>query len=63
MQNTGLYQEFQIKVGENIRIKCRYSTGGLEAVEGKQQFEQLVVTHRIKIKAYRADNSIIIRTE
>jgi hypothetical protein len=40
-------------------IKCHYSTGSQEAIEGKQRFEQLAATHGVKIKAYRADNGIM----
>jgi hypothetical protein len=40
-------------------IKCHYSTGSQEAIDGKQQFEQLAAIHGVKIKAYRADNGIM----
>jgi len=44
-------------------IKCHYSTGGAEAVLGKQKFEQLAATHGVKIKASRADNGIMSKKE
>jgi hypothetical protein len=44
-------------------LKCHYSTGGAETVLGKQKFEQLVATHRVKIKAYRTDNGIMSKKE
>jgi hypothetical protein len=44
-------------------LKCHYSTGGAEAVEGKQRFEQFANTHGVKIKAYRADNGIMAKKE
>ena len=44
-------------------IKCHYSTGGVEAVLGKQKFEQLATTHGVKIKASRADNGIMSKKE
>ncbi len=44
-------------------IKCHYSTGGAEAVEGKQKLEQFAAGHGIRIKAYRADNSIMAKRE
>lgn len=44
-------------------LKCHYSTGGTEQVEGKQCFEQLAHSHGIKIKAYRADNGIMAKRE
>jgi len=40
-------------------FKCHYSTSGTEAVEGRQQFEQLTYTNGEKVKAYRADNGIM----
>jgi hypothetical protein len=40
-------------------IKCHYSTGSQEAIEGKQRFEQLAALHGVKIKSYRADNGIM----
>jgi hypothetical protein len=36
-----------------------YSTGGSEAVEGKRHFEQLALSHGVKIKSYRTDNGIM----
>jgi hypothetical protein len=44
-------------------LKCHYSTGGAEAVEGKQRFEQFANTQGVKIKAYRADNGIMAKKE
>ncbi len=44
-------------------IKCHYSTGGAEAVLGKQKFEQLAHTFGIRIKSYRADNGIMSKKE
>jgi hypothetical protein len=44
-------------------IKCHYSTGSQEAIDGQQHFEQLAVSHGVKIKAYRADNGIIASLE
>jgi hypothetical protein len=44
-------------------LKCHYSTGGVEAVEGKQRFEQFANIHGVKIKAYRADNGIMAKKE
>jgi hypothetical protein len=44
-------------------IKCHYSTGGAEAVEGKQKLEQFAAGHGIRIKAYRADNGIMAKRE
>jgi hypothetical protein len=44
-------------------LKCHYSTGGAEAVEGKQKFEQFANTQGVKIKAYRADNGIMAKKE
>jgi hypothetical protein len=44
-------------------LKCHYSTGGIEAVEGKCRFEQLASTFGIKIKAYRGDNGIMAKKE
>jgi hypothetical protein len=44
-------------------LKYHYSTGGTEAVEGKQQFEQLTRLHDIKIRACRADNGIMDKRE
>jgi hypothetical protein len=44
-------------------LKCHYSTGGNEAVEGKQRFEHFAGTHGVKIKAYRADNGIMAKRE
>jgi hypothetical protein len=44
-------------------LKCHYSTGGAEAVDGKQQFEQFANTQGVKIKAYRADNGIMAKRE
>lgn len=44
-------------------LKHHYSTGGTEAVEGKQCFEQLAYSHGLKIKAYRADNGIMAKHE
>ncbi len=44
-------------------LKCHYSTGGAEAVEGKQRFEQFANTHGVKIKAYRADNGIMAKKQ
>jgi hypothetical protein len=40
-------------------IKMYYSTGGSEAVEGKRHFEQLALSHGVKIKSYRTDNGIM----
>jgi hypothetical protein len=44
-------------------IKCHYSTGGAEAVLGKQKFEQLAHTFGVKIKSYQADNGIMSKRE
>jgi hypothetical protein len=44
-------------------IKCHYSTGGSEAVAGKQKFEQFAAGHGVRIKAYRADNGIMAKRE
>ena len=33
-------------------VKMHYSTGGTKAVEGKRRFEQLALSHGIKIKSY-----------
>jgi hypothetical protein len=44
-------------------LKCHYSTGGAEAVEGKRRFEQFANTQCVKIKAYRADNGIMAKRE
>jgi hypothetical protein len=44
-------------------LKCHYSTGGAEAVLGKQKFEQLAHTFGIKIKSYRADKGIMSKRE
>jgi hypothetical protein len=46
-----------------IFIKCHYSTGGAEAVQGKQRFEQLAALFGVKIKSYRADNGIMAKKE
>jgi hypothetical protein len=40
-------------------IKCHFSTGSQEALEGKYRFEQMAATHGVKVKAYRADNGIM----
>lgn len=37
-------------------IKCRYSTGAQEALEGKCIFEWTSTMHGVKIKTYQADN-------
>lgn len=44
-------------------LKCHYSTGGAEAIEGKVRFEQLAASHSIKIKAYRGDNGIMAKRD
>jgi hypothetical protein len=44
-------------------LKCHYSTGGAEAIDGKQRFEQLASTYGVKIKAYRGDNGIMAKRE
>jgi hypothetical protein len=44
-------------------FKCHYSTGGTEAVQGKQKFEHLAASYGVKIKAYRADNGIMAKKE
>jgi hypothetical protein len=44
-------------------LKCHYSTGGAEAVEGKHRFEQFANLQGIKVKAYRADNGIMAKRE
>jgi hypothetical protein len=40
-------------------VKCHYTTSGMEAIEGKQRFEQLASSFSMKIKSYRADNGIM----
>jgi hypothetical protein len=40
-------------------VKCHYSTGAHEAIEGKQLFERSALTHGTKVKAYHADNGIM----
>jgi len=42
-------------------LKRHYSTGGAEAVEGKQQFVQSAHSYGIKVKAYWADNGIMAK--
>jgi hypothetical protein len=44
-------------------LKCHRSIGGTEAVQGKQNYEQLAHSHGVHIKAYRADNGIIAKRE
>jgi hypothetical protein len=44
-------------------LKCHYSTGGKEAIDGKRRFEQLATTYGVKIKAYRGDNGIMAKRE
>ncbi len=44
-------------------IKCHYSTGGAEAIEGKRRFEQLAGTYGVKIKTYHGDNGIMAKRE
>ncbi len=44
-------------------IKCHYSTGATEAIEGKRHFEQLASSHGVRIKAYRGDNGITAKRE
>jgi hypothetical protein len=40
-------------------VKYHYSTGAREAIEGKQIFERLALTHGVKVKAYQVDNGIM----
>jgi hypothetical protein len=44
-------------------LKCHYSTGSVEAIDGKRRFEQLASTYGIKIKAYRGDNGIMAKKD
>jgi hypothetical protein len=40
-----------------------YSTGGTEAVEGKNKFEQLAQLYAVQIKVYQGDNGIMSKME
>jgi hypothetical protein len=42
-----------------IFVKCHYSTGTQEAVEGKQLFERQAALQGVTVKFYRADNRIM----
>jgi len=42
-----------------IIVKCHFSTGGSEAVEGKTMLEHLAASNGIKVKGYRANNGIM----
>jgi hypothetical protein len=44
-------------------LKCHYSTGGTEAVDGKCRFKQLASSFGIKVKAYHGNNGIMAKRE
>jgi hypothetical protein len=44
-------------------LKCHYSTGGTEAVDGKRRFEQFASSCGVKVKSYRADNGIMAKRD
>jgi hypothetical protein len=57
---TSLYTDH---ASRDMFLKCHYSIGGAEAVEGQQCFKQLAHSHGIKIKAYRTNNGIMAKME